>query len=200
MKKILATAAVLAVSASALAVDYNGAGFAIPDNVPAGASSTINVPDSFTVTDVDVTLNNLTHTWVGDLIVTVSHGASSATLVSRIGSADGVGVGDNANFGGNYRFDSQSSNSIWAVALSSADNNFVIPSDTYDTSAPFNGAGTDALNVFNGQNSSGNWTLTISDNASLDTGSLGSWTLHLVPEPTTLSLLALGGLALIRRR
>ena len=45
------------------------------------------------------------------------------------------------------------------------------------------------------------WLLLIVDDAPGDTGSIGSFTLHgTVPEPVTLSLLALGALATLRRR
>ncbi|MBK8268214.1 MAG: PQQ-dependent sugar dehydrogenase [Planctomycetes bacterium] len=52
----------------------SGAGYpaAIPDNNTAGVSRTITVPDSGSITDLNVSLN-ITHTWNGDLIVTLTH-------------------------------------------------------------------------------------------------------------------------------
>ncbi|MGE3182229.1 MAG: proprotein convertase P-domain-containing protein, partial [Phycisphaerae bacterium] len=198
MKKILGTAAALGLATTAMAVDYNGGGGAIPDlvgGVPGQFSSSLNVPDSFALADVDVTVN-LNHTWVGDLIMTVTHGANSAILVNRVGGTTPTSVGDSSDYGGAYRFDSQSGNSIWAAAAT-AGATAPIPVGTYDTSDALTGAGNNSLDVFNGQNVSGNWTLSISDNAGLDTGVVNSWTLHAtaVPEPASLSLLALGGLA-----
>ena len=195
MKKLLATAAIVATSAAATAADYNGAGFSIPDL--GGGSSIINVPDSVTITDVNVSLNSLTHTWIGDLIVTLEHmgGGGTATIMSRVGATTSGGVGSGSNVDGTYTFDSQSANSIWAAAASTP-----VPAGTYYTTGALSSANNLSLNMFNGQNSSGNWRISISDHAGLDIGSLGGWTLSIVPEPTSLSLLALGGLALIRRR
>lgn len=194
MKKMLATAAILSAATSAFAVDFAGPGFALPDLV--GGSSSLTVVPSFSITDADVSLNALTHTWVGDLTATVTHGAQSAILFARPGS-DGTGVGSGNNLDGTYRFDSSAATSFSQSATANA----VQPSGTYDTSNPgVAGAGNSALDVFNGTNSAGLWTLTITDSAAADIGNLGSWTLHLVPEPTSLSLLALAGLALIRRR
>lgn len=192
MSKFLAASAGLALAASALAGNsYNGAGFAIPDNAPAGANSVINVADSFAIANVSVTLNNLTHTWAGDLIATLSNGATTVTLFSRPGQVGGTGFGSSSDFGGNYTFADGGADLTAALGGGGA---FVIPSGTY---AP---AG--ALSAFNGQNSAGNWTLSISDNAGGDLGSLGSWTLNLtaVPTPGAAALLGLAGVAGLRRR
>ncbi|EKE77018.1 S8 family serine peptidase [Gallaecimonas xiamenensis] len=62
---------------------------AIPDNSPEGIQSTIDVADAGTVFGVDVGVN-ISHTWVGDLIVTlVSPSGTEKVLASRSGgSAD----------------------------------------------------------------------------------------------------------------
>jgi hypothetical protein len=60
----------------------------IPDNTPTGASSTIDVTDSGTIVDVKVT-TDITHTYRGDLKVTLTHGATSVVVFNRTGgSAD----------------------------------------------------------------------------------------------------------------
>ena len=51
----------------------------IPDNDPTGASSTISVPDAGTVGSLKVTVD-ITHTYRGDLVVTLVHGADSVVL------------------------------------------------------------------------------------------------------------------------
>jgi hypothetical protein len=55
----------------------------------------------------------------------------------------------------------------------------------------------DAFSAFNGMSANGDWTLTVSDNAGGDQGSLGGFTLNVnsigaVPEPATWALLLLG--------
>jgi hypothetical protein len=61
---------------------------AVPDNDPAGASSTISVSDAGTVTGVAIT-TDVTHTYRGDLRVTLTHGGTSQVLFDRSGgSAD----------------------------------------------------------------------------------------------------------------
>ena len=60
----------------------------IPDNSPTGVSSTINVTDSGTITDVKVT-TDITHSYRGDLKVTVTHGTTSKVIFNGTGgSAD----------------------------------------------------------------------------------------------------------------
>ena len=63
----------------------------IPDNNSTGIESSIYVPDSATVTEFKVTVN-ITHTYIGDLIVTlVAPDGSTATLSNREGgSADNI--------------------------------------------------------------------------------------------------------------
>ncbi len=60
----------------------------IPDNSTVGASSTIDVADAGTITDVKVT-TDITHTYRGDLKVTLTHGTTSKVIFNRTGgSAD----------------------------------------------------------------------------------------------------------------
>ena len=60
----------------------------IPDNNSTGITSTINVPDSANVTEFKVTVD-ITHTYIGDLIVTlVAPDGSTATLSNREGGSD----------------------------------------------------------------------------------------------------------------
>lgn len=104
---------------------------AIPDNSPAGITSTISVPDNGTVFSASVDLN-ITHTWRGDLIVKLTSPAGTEhTLHNRTGgSAD--------DLIGNF-----------------------------------------PVNSFSGEQMNGDWVLFVSDNASLDTGTLNSWSLNL---------------------
>jgi len=61
---------------------------AIPDNSPAGVSNTITVADTGTLTEVKLTVD-ITHTYRGDLSVTLSHaGIDTVVFAGTGGSAD----------------------------------------------------------------------------------------------------------------
>ncbi len=61
---------------------------AIPDNAPAGISNTINVTDTGTITDAKLTVD-ITHSYRGDLKVTLSKGTDSVVVHNGTGgSAD----------------------------------------------------------------------------------------------------------------
>ncbi len=52
---------------------------AIPDNDPTGVTSTIEIPESMTIGSIQVHLD-ITHTWISDLEVVLSHGDVSLVL------------------------------------------------------------------------------------------------------------------------
>ncbi|WP_199609699.1 S8 family serine peptidase [Flocculibacter collagenilyticus] len=60
----------------------------IPDNTPEGITSVISIPDDITVFGSS-TYVNITHTWIGDLVVTLTSPAgTTATLHSNAGGSD----------------------------------------------------------------------------------------------------------------
>lgn len=142
----------------------------IPDNDPVGVTDSINVPASFTLTDVDIDLV-VPHTWVGDLVVTITHG-STVAVIDRMGfptlpfgcnSNDLDVVLDDENAGGGGPIE-----------------DLCGPNDASPTpTSPPNYIPSGALSAFDGMDSSGLWTITISDNAQADTGILVHWSLHL---------------------
>lgn len=136
----------------------------IPDNNPGGTTSIINVADGGTIDDVTVDLA-VSHTWVGDLIVSVSHGGTSVTLMDQPGvPASTFGCSGN-NISAN--FSDAGGGTVEAVCPA--------------TDPVLNGTfqAVTSLSAFDGLDASGNWTLSISDNASGDTGSLTEWCLNL---------------------
>ena len=116
--------------------DYsNTTQVSIPDNTPAGITSTIDVADALTISELSVSVN-ITHTYIGDLIVTLTSPAgTTVTLHDRSG-----GSTDNLNA-------------------------------TYTPTE------------FDGQNTSGTWTLGVSDNAGIDLGTLDSWSMTITGAP-----------------
>ncbi len=139
---------------------------AIPDGGGPGnpATHTINVPDSFTIGDVDVR-NTITHTWVGDVTVTLQHGTTTVTLIDRPGYS-GTGFGCSADNYSNITLDDEGASPIESQCLT-------------NLASPPNYTPNQALSAFDGQNSSGAWTIRAYDSATPDVGTLNSWSVVL---------------------
>lgn len=210
MKKLIALALIGMAVAPAMANDYVGAGGSIPDfagGTPGSFTRDIVVADSFTITDMSIMFNNLAHTWSGDLIITLTKvGDGTATILQRLGAITATSAGDSSNFLGTYTFQNSGAN-LWAAAAGGTDL-FNIPAGTYANTGSGVGlpsanpgpAANNSFNTFIGQNSAGTWRVTITDNAGLDVGTLGSIKLTLVPTPGAVALAGLAGLAGLRRR
>ena len=129
---------------------------AIVDN--STISSTITVTDAGSLLDVDLQLD-ITHTWDSDLtaVLTAPNG-TEYTLFDGIG-----GSGDNFTA---TTFDDDADTAIG------------------NGTAPFTGTfrSQDPLAPLNDTSITGDWTLSITDSATFDTGSLNSWSLFLVVE------------------
>lgn len=142
---------------------------AIPDNDPTGITSTITVPAGTmgSIIDLDVDLN-ITHTWTGDLIATLTKGALSSTLMNQPGRADtGFGCsGANPNI---IADDEGTDGTIEDSCVPAAPQAYPVADGRYTPFTP--------LTVFDGDPVAGVYTLTISDNAGGDTGTLESWAL-----------------------
>jgi len=201
---VSAIAGMTVLPASAVTFTGTGTGFNIPDNNATGASSTITVPtgSNFSITNITVTLNNLTHTFVGDLIANLTYVPTNTTvsLFNRIRRHDGI-IAANSNFNGNYSFNDAFTGNLWFVAGSGV-GTFDIPSGNYFPTGADSGTLVPILTSLGGSQTAGDWRLRISDLSGGDAGSLGSWTLNLEGPPTApvsvpesnsvLGLLALG--------
>jgi len=129
----------------------------IPDN--GTITSILTVPDSLLIKDVNVILN-IEHTWDSDLdVYLIAPDGTEVELFSEVGES-----GD--NFEGTILDDE-------AATLIN------------DGTAPFTGAYQPEGNLldFFSKNSQGTWGLSVTDDASDDTGYLISWTLLIEPCP-----------------
>jgi uncharacterized repeat protein (TIGR01451 family) len=157
-------------------VDTPAAAIAIPDNgCAAGATSvvrTINVPTSYLIGDVNIGVL-ASHIYRGDLRVTLTHGATSVTLLNRSGAG-----ADNLN----VTFDDEATGGLIG-SHNTADPLTPIYNSTKVPAA--------ALSAFDGQNASGAWILTICDEATTDTGSYLQSTLTILSAPPTYADLSL---------
>lgn len=136
-------------------------GTAIPDNNPTGVSVTMNVTDNVSITDLDINLT-ITHTWVGDLKVTIESPAGTTALIVDRPGGTGTGVGCSGD-----------------NILATLDDEAATPVENQCAgSVPtINGSfiPNNPLSIFDGENTMGIWKLTVSDNAGSDTGTINSW-------------------------
>ncbi|MGI9441099.1 MAG: proprotein convertase P-domain-containing protein [Rubripirellula sp.] len=201
--------ALLATNLSAGIITGNGSGWNIPDNDPGGITSDIVITENETVTDVEVTLSGLTHSWAGDVTAKISNGTKTSSLVTRVGDPGGTS-GDSSTYDGDYAFSSDGGD-LWAAA-DQAGFGQAIPVGDYKPTGVAN-APVSLSSVFSGESSAGTWTLFMSDSAQGDTGALVGWSIELttsggagrssspVPEPGTMTVFAVGiGVACVFRR
>jgi subtilisin-like proprotein convertase family protein len=137
----------------------------IPDGNPAGVSNTLNVGTAFSIHDLNLRLV-MNHTWVGDLVVRLSHnGGPFVTVIDRPGvPASQFGCeGDNYNI---VLDDEGVGGSIESLCG--------LPSNPQ---SPPNYTPSNPLSFFDGQNMAGTWTISISDFVTPDAGALLSWSL-----------------------
>ena len=140
-------------------------GTTIPDNTT--ITSTLTVTENVSLTDLDVDIG-ITHTWTGDITLTLE--SPLGTQVIIFDDLDGCS-GDNIN----DTYDDESLNTLNCQTTSDA-----FPFADYQPSNP--------LSAFDGENTAGVWTLTITDDATGDTGTLDSWGLNYTYDIVSLPL------------
>lgn len=159
---------------------------AIPDNSPAGTNVTYNV-SGITGSPANISINmDLTHTWVGDLNVTLSApgGSPSHVIFAGTGKVTATSFGDSSDLAGLYNFTDTAAGTNWWAAAAAVGATVPIPTGDYRTTqaGPQPAANfspeTSINTAFAGvANANGTWTLNISDNAAGDVGTINASTL-----------------------
>lgn len=138
---------------------------AISSSGTPSVSSVLSVGSGGTIADVNVVNLNGTHTWINDLDFNLRSPAGTQIQIM----AQSCNSEDNFNL----NLDDEAAPGSWPCPPTGG--------GTYRPST--------ALSAFDGQNSSGTWTLIVDDNANLDGGSLNGWGLQICtqgagPTPT----------------
>jgi subtilisin-like proprotein convertase family protein len=136
---------------------------AIPDDNAGGVQSTLFVPVSGRIKDLDVRINSIDHSFVGDLKVELTSPDNSTTvrLIEHVGGP---------NNGGDDLVDTVFDDGAETAIGSGA------------SAAPYTGSFKpqgDQLARFNGKEQQGTWKLRVSDRYENDTGSLLGWGLSI---------------------
>ena len=139
----------------------------IPDNVLAGVNSTLNFTVVGTVTDANLNIGNLIHTFDGDIEFRLTRPGGAAVRVSSdcgVGSDNFIntvisdqGIAPNCASGGPF-----------TGTFQGAPNGVTNPT---------------VMSAFNGFTSGGVWTLNVADDSGIDTGTLNAWGLTLDGAP-----------------
>ncbi len=132
----------------------------IPDNDPTGLDLVGNVATMGTIQDLTVSIA-AEHTWVGDLIFTLSHNGTDVILMDRPGVPALNTVGCNANNVDVIFNDNGADGPVEDSCVQDSD-----PGITGDLIPQ------EPLAGFSGMELSGDWTLNVNDNANQDTGTL----------------------------
>jgi subtilisin-like proprotein convertase family protein len=157
-----------------------GVNLAIPDNDPAGV--TVGplqfFPDGTTILDLVLDFG-ISHTWVGDLVVTVTHigpcGTKTVDLINRPG-VPGSTYGCSGDLIGSQTDKYYFGTNPALLQLGEDECPAAIPVQCYEV-APENPNG---LIQWRGCPKDGQWYLTVSDNAGGDVGTLWDFSVHVL--------------------
>jgi len=162
-------------------------GLPIPDSDFTGVTDTLTITDDREIAGLDFHIDNLAHTYTGDLTVALKAPNGYGTdMVYLRGFFLGLGAGDGDNFINTTFTDDATS-----------DLNLTVPTDapfSGDWEPAFNGdiwslfgipnLGPDPVNQLsrvNGLSTQGDWKIHVTDEAEVDTGALNTWSLVVTP-------------------
>jgi subtilisin-like proprotein convertase family protein len=158
---------------------------AIPDNAPAGVVSTLVVPAGAPIiADLDVRLD-VSHLWMGDVRLVLAKGATTSALMDRPrhpvrpDGCSGYDVHAFADDEGDLGTLEDLCNGSVSSIPAFIDDGHYVPNTP--------------LSAFDGQSAAGTWTLTASDLALGEAGTLTSWALIVTAPPVAAEPGALPG-------
>jgi subtilisin-like proprotein convertase family protein len=158
----------------------NNTPIAIPNNAMATPSSIEVSRFDTPISDVDISLNVLTHPTAGDLdVLLVGPNGQTALIMSDAGDD---AANDSLTFSDQAAEQLPSSANLVSGTFQPTNYDFTPAPDTFSPPAPANPSSGSALAVFNGTNANGAWTLFIreQDNLPVETGSIaGGWILRI---------------------
>ncbi|MDE0887114.1 MAG: proprotein convertase P-domain-containing protein [Myxococcota bacterium] len=143
----------------------------IPDGGAGGAADSNSIAQNATILNLEV-LVQISHSWVGDLKVTLSHveTGTTAVLIDRPGSPASSSFGCSGDdIDATLADDASLPAEDECASGSPAIAGFLLPTET--------------LAVFNGEDIAGTWTLTVYDLGLGVSGTLDAWTLELNDPP-----------------
>jgi len=161
---------------------------AIPDNSPRGVVSTLTVADDYEIADLNFRLDNLTHTYTGDLTVLLRAPNGLGTdLISGLGAGSDGGPGNNFV---NTVIDDQASGDLFTITAAAAP--FTGSWKPMFNNASWDGFGfphdlAGTLGRYNGLSTKGDWKVLVSDQFATDTGTLNAWSLIVTPKAFTVT-------------
>lgn len=172
-------------------INYATAPVAIPDNTAAGVLlGPMNTPlDGTRILDTILSVN-MAHTWLGDIKMTLSYDVdcdgtpeASTNVLWRPGNTTcqptGVGCSSNLITANTYSFSDEAAGVLNPGTCTSTVN---LAGGCYKPSGPTGAGCVGSMSAFNGYLKGGCFRLFISDNASLDTGNISTWTVHTLNE------------------
>lgn len=162
---------------------------AIPDGQPRGVFDSMNVADDFEIADLNFRVDDIHHTFVGHVTVELKGPTGYGTdLISVIAGLTDGGSGDNII---NMVIDDSAIQDMLATTSASAPFTgswlpvFNDPSWVTAGFGPQDPVGN--LSRFNGTSTKGTWTVEVSDQFIVDTGTLRGWSLIVTPRAFTVS-------------
>jgi subtilisin family serine protease len=139
----------------------NGLNIPIPAVGTAVDSIVVNIPNSYNVTDLNMRIDTVLHTWDADLVFNILKGSTNVNFITNVG-----GSGDN-------------------FIMTKLDDSASIPISS--GSPPFTGTfrPSNPLTPFNGIPVNGTWRLTITDGVAGDSGWLRAWCIQVCYQTVT---------------